>query len=92
VTRSSTSTTRSYSGDGSVTARSKIRGRSWYPIRSASPNPRVITSAVRSPRRSSSAFVATVVPIRTTSTRPGSTVSPSASPSISRIPATAASR
>ena len=36
-------------------------------MRSASPKPRVMTSAVRSPLRSSSALVATVVPIFTAS-------------------------
>ena len=40
-------------------------------MRNASAKPRVIASTVRSPLRSSSALVATVVPIRTTSISPG---------------------
>ncbi|CKP30689.1 Uncharacterised protein [Mycobacterium tuberculosis] len=57
-------------------------------MRRASPKPRVITSSVRSPVRSSNALVATVVPIRTASTRvPASPFASSA-----RMPATAASR
>ena len=45
-----------------------MSGRCWPPIRIASSNPAVITSTVGSPRRSSSAFVATVVPILTAET------------------------
>ena len=41
-------------------------------MRSASPKPRVIASATRSPLRSSRALVATVVPIRTSATVPPS--------------------
>ena len=39
-------------------------GRAWLPMASRSLNPRVATSAVLAPCRSSSAFVATVVPMR----------------------------
>ena len=70
-TRPPISTTRSYSIDGSVIARSNSRGRAWLPMRSASAKPRLTTSSVRSPLRSSSALVATVVPIFTASTTPG---------------------
>src|ERR1700681_4637841 len=52
-------------------SRSKRRGRVWLPIRSASAKPRLTTRRVRSPRRSSSALVATVVPIFTAATVPG---------------------
>ena len=44
--------------------RSKMFGRAWLPMYSKSRKPCVITSAVLSPFRSSSALVATVVPIR----------------------------
>ena len=54
--------------------------------------PRVITSAVRSPLRSSSALVATVVPILTASIASAGIGAPAASPSSSRMPCTAASR
>ena len=37
----------------------KMLGRVWLPMSSRSANPWVVTRAVRSPRRSSSAFVAT---------------------------------
>ena len=57
--------------DGSAIARSNRRGRAWLPMRSASAKPRLTTSSVRSPLRSSSALVATVVPILTRSTTPG---------------------
>ena len=70
-TRPATSTTSSYSIDGSVIARSNRRGRAWLPIRSASAKPRFTTSSVRSPLRSNRALVATVVPIFTASTTPG---------------------
>ena len=46
-------------------ARAKSFGRSWYPMRSASAKPVVVTSSVRSPLRSSNALVAMVVPIFT---------------------------
>ena len=52
-------------------ARSNSRGRAWLPMRSASAKPRLTTSSVRSPLRSSSALVATVVPILTASIGPG---------------------
>ena len=51
--------------------RSNSFGRAWVAIRSASRKPRVVTSSVRSPRRSRSAFVATVVPIFTQATCAG---------------------
>jgi hypothetical protein len=54
-----------------VIARSNSRGRAWLPIRSASAKPRLTISSVRSPLRSSSALVATVVPILTASIWPG---------------------
>ena len=49
-------------------------------------------AAVRSPLRSSSALVATVVPIFTAPTRPAGIASPGFRPSRSRMPCTAASR
>jgi hypothetical protein len=61
-------------------------------MRSASRKPRVVTSSVGSPLRSSKALVATVVPIFTHSTWSGVIGSPAASPSRWRMPATAASR
>src|SRR3954451_277114 len=54
-------------------------------MRNASPKPRVIASASGSPSRSSSALVATVVPMRTSST------SPPSSPSTRPIASSAAS-
>ena len=54
-----------------MTSRSNSRGRAWLPIRSTSAKPRLTSSSVRSPLRSSSALVATVVPIFTASTTPG---------------------
>src|SRR5919106_5959133 len=60
-------------------------------MRNASPKPRVIANAVRSPVRSSSALVATVVPIRTTSIRSVGMRVPGSMPSRTRMPATAAS-
>jgi hypothetical protein len=54
--------------------------------------PRVVTSSVGSPLRSSSALVATVVPIFTHSTCAGVMASPGARPSRRRMPSTAASR
>ncbi len=91
-TRSGTSITRSYTASGSRMRRSKSRGRFWYAMRRASRNPSVMTRTVGSPRRSSRALVATVVPILTAATRSAGTGSSGASPSSSRIPATAASR
>ncbi len=61
-------------------------------MRSASRKPRVVTSSVGSPLRSSSALVATVVPIFTDSTCSGVIGSPAPRPSRRRMPATAASR
>ena len=52
----------------------------------------VTTSRVRSPLRSSSALVATVVPIFTAPMLPGGIASPAFRPSRSRMPCTAASR
>jgi hypothetical protein len=49
------------------------------------------SSSVRSPLRSSSALVATVVPILTASIRSAGMAVPSATPRISRIPCSAAS-
>src|SRR5438552_8273624 len=92
ATRSCASMTREYSSSGSTMWRSKIRGRSWYAMRSASRKPRVVTSSVGSPLRSSSALVATVVPIFTHSTCSGVIGSRSLKPSRWRMPATAASR
>src|SRR5690606_14188513 len=60
-------------------------------MRSASRNPRVTASSSGSPVRSSSALVATVVPIFTTSTRSGPIGSSRPRPSIRRMPSTAAS-
>ena len=67
ATRPPISATRSYSIVGSVIARSNRRGRAWLPMRSMSAKPRLTSSRVRSPLRSSSALVATVVPIFTAS-------------------------
>jgi hypothetical protein len=61
-------------------------------MRSASRKPRVVTSSVRSPLRSSSALVATVVPIFTHSTCCGVIGWPDFSCSRRRMPSTAASR
>ena len=71
--------------------RSNSRGLAWVAMRSASRKPRVITSTVRSPRRSSSALVATVVPIFTQSTWAGVIASPGCRPSKRLMPSTAAS-
>src|SRR5687767_608806 len=60
-------------------------------MRSASRNPRVMKSTVRSPLRSSSALVATVVPIFTASMRSTGMGASPATPRISRMPASAAS-
>ncbi len=93
-TRSSISTTRAYSGGFSTMWRANSSGRLCQPIFSASPKPLVMASRVGSPLRSSRALVATVVPIRTASTRPGSSgpeAGPVAAPSIRRMPSTAAS-
>ena len=57
--------TRAYSISGSTMSSAKMSGRCWPPMRMASSSPAVMTSTVGSPRRSSSAFVATVVPILT---------------------------
>ncbi len=75
-----------------VIARSNSRGRAWLPMRSASAKPRLTTSRVRSPLRSSSALVATVVPIFTASTTPGGIGASSGTPSTVLMPAIAASR
>ena len=61
-------------------------------MRSPSRKPLVVTSSVRSPLRSSSALVATVVPIFTHSTCSAGTGWPGAMPNSLRMPATAASR
>ena len=89
--RSRASTTALYSSSGNTMLRSKRRGRFWYAMRNASRKPRVVTSSVGSPLRSSSALVATVVPILTHSTRSGVTGSIAFKPSRWRMPATAAS-
>jgi hypothetical protein len=89
--RSRTSITRSYRASGSTIWRSKSRGRACVPIRSASRKPRVVTSTTRSPRRSSRALVATVVPILTEPTSVGEIGSPTCSCSNRRMPSTAAS-
>ena len=72
-------------------ARPKIFGRAWYPIRSASRKPRVAISSVRSPLRSSSALVATVVPILTAPIRSAGIASPAPQPRKRRMPSIAAS-
>src|SRR5215469_6432818 len=51
--------------DGFSMRRAKILGRAWYPISSASRNPSLTINSAGSPLRSSSALVATVVPILT---------------------------
>src|SRR5512147_316157 len=61
-------------------------------MRSASRKPRVMTSTVGSPLRSSSALVATVVPILTAAIRSTGIGCSAATPSRCRMPATAASR
>ena len=66
--RSRASIARAYSMGGSRIARAKMSGRCCCPIRSTSRKPRVVTSSVGSPLRSSNALVATVVPRRTDST------------------------
>ena len=50
--------------------RAKMSGRTCVAIRNASPNPRMIASASRSPLRCSKALVATVVPIRSSAIGP----------------------
>ncbi len=65
-----------------------MSGRSPYPIRSASPKPRVIANSVGSPLRSSSALVATVVPMRTVA---GGGSAPAGVPVNRRIASTPAS-
>ena len=60
-------------------------------MRNRSPNPLVISSSVRLPLRSSSALVATVVPIFTASTVLSGIGSEAPSLRISRMPCTAAS-
>jgi hypothetical protein len=77
-----------YSISGRRMSSAKMSGRCWPPIRMASSNPAVMTSSVGSPRRSSSAFVATVVPILTAETWCSL---PGAAASSRSIPATAAS-
>ncbi len=71
--------------------RSNSLGLACVAMRNASRKPRVITSTVGSPLRSSSALVATVVPIFTQATSSG--VIDSSRPSLSsrRMPSTAAS-
>ena len=91
-TRPSISTTCSYSIEGRVIARSNSRGRAWLPMRSASAKPRLTISSTRSPLRSSSALVATVVPIFTASISPGGIGWSSGTPSTDLMPASAASR
>ncbi len=91
LTRSAASITRSYNISGRTMCRSNSRGLAWVAIRSASRKPRVMTSTVRSPLRSSSALVATVVPIFTQATRCAGIDSSGASPSSRRMPSTAAS-
>src|SRR5579859_1487740 len=61
-------------------------------MRSASRKPLVMSNSVRSPLRSSSALVATVVPIFTAPMRSLGIAAPGASPSRRRMPSTAASR
>src|ERR1700744_2270517 len=61
-------------------------------MRRALRKPRVVTSSVFSPLRSSSPLVATVLPISTHSPSSGVTASPGFRPSRWRMPATAASR
>src|SRR5580704_5460730 len=61
-------------------------------MRNASRKPLVMSSSVRSPLRSSSALVATVVPIFTAPMRSLGIGPPGATPSRRRIPSTAASR
>src|SRR6478672_1603397 len=60
-------------------------------MREASAKPRVVTSTVGSPLRSSRALVATVVPILTAAMSATGIGSPSRTPSTARIPAIAAS-
>ena len=92
LTRSAASTTRSYSRLGRLISRSKMSGLAWFPMARRSPNPSVTTSADRAPSRSSSAFVATVVPMRIHSMRSVGTgasrgiVSPVTSSRMRRIP------
>ncbi len=62
-------------------------GRVWSPIAHRSAKPRVIARAVAAPRRSSSALVASVVPMRTSH---GGIAAPGASRSSARMPVTAA--
>ena len=64
VSRSSTSTTHAYSGSRVATRSANRSGRCCVPIRSRSPKPRVMNSATRPPRRSSSALVPRVVASR----------------------------
>ncbi len=64
-----------------------MSGLAWVPIRSTSAKPRVSATAVGAPRRSSSALVATVVPMRTVH---GGTESSGPRPSSRRIPSTGA--
>ena len=92
LTRSAASTTRSYSRLGRLISRSKMSGLAWFPMARRSPYPSVTTSADRAPSRSSSAFVATVVPMRIHSMRSVGTgasrgiVSPVTSSRMRRIP------
>mmetsp|Transcript_18458 Transcript_18458/g.58995 ORF Transcript_18458/g.58995 Transcript_18458/m.58995 type:complete len:211 (-) Transcript_18458:464-1096(-) len=96
-TRSSTSTTASYSTPGQRTRRSKMSGLACDPMCSTSAKPLLTRSAVRAPSRSSSALVATVVPIRIHSIRdefsrsPRGCGTPVAASSTLRIPSRGAS-
>src|SRR6056297_735831 len=83
--RSGISATREYNNSGSLISRSNNRGRACVPIRNRSPKPWVISSRTGVPVRSSSALVATVVPILTASMVSG------LSPIRRRMPSTAAS-
>ena len=90
-TRSRASTTQRSSRSGRRMWRSNSLGRVWVPMRSRSAKPSVMTSATASPRRSSSALVATVVPILTLATRAAGIGSPGCRPRTSRMPWMAAS-
>ena len=90
--RPDTSTTSSYNNSGLTISRAKMSGRFWYAMRRTSRNPRVVTSSVRSPFRSNSALVATVVPILTAPMRSPGMASLLPIPINSRMPCSAASR
>ena len=76
---------------GLTMSRANRSGRAWSPMTSASPNPAVATNRVLAPLRSSSALVATVVPILIADTRLAGNAAPGATSSSLRIPSTAAS-